>query len=70
MFRNTRSIAFFAVCGVLLLAELFYDKHTENPWEKLFGSYALVGLLGSFALVLIARAVGLAIVREEHYYDR
>ena len=70
MFRNKLSLALLVVCGVLLLADLFYDKHAKYPLEKLFGSYALAGLLGSAALVLIARAAGSAIRRGENYYDR
>lgn len=70
MFRNKLSIVLIAVCVALLLADLGYDKHAKYPIEGRFGSYALAGFLGSVALVLIARVLGLALGREDDYYDR
>ncbi len=70
MFRNQLSIALAVVCGMLLVADFFYDKHAKYPLENLFGSYALAGFLGSVAFVLIARLASLIIRRREDYYDR
>ena len=70
MFQNKLSVALIVICSVLLLADFFYDKHAKYPLEKLFGSYALAGLLGSVAIVLMARVVASAIRRGEDYYDR
>ncbi len=60
---------FFALCGVVLLCDLFYDRHTTHPWEHLWGFFALFGFVACVVLVLVAKEMRKAVMRRENYYD-
>jgi hypothetical protein len=57
------------VCAGLLVADLFYEKHSHYAWENRFGFYAFYGFLGCVFLVLTAREMRRIVRRDEDYYD-
>jgi Na+/melibiose symporter-like transporter len=59
-----------AVCAVLLIADLFYDKHAHYGFEDWFGFYGIYGFVGCVLLVLSAKALRRLVKRDEDYYDR
>ena len=58
------------ICGSLMLADLFYDKHVQFAWEKLIGFHGIYGFVGSVLLVLAAKPLRRVLMRDEDYYDR
>lgn len=69
--ENTRRFfnTFYVICGLLVLAEIFVDRHTEHPWEALFGFHALWGFASFWFLVLVAKQMRKLLIRPEDYYD-
>ena len=69
--RNVDRLVYglFAVCGLLVLADLFYDKHTHFAFEGWFGFFAWFGFIGCVGLVLLAKAMHRVVKRDEDYYD-
>jgi hypothetical protein len=61
--------AFYVLCAVVFVAELFIDRHTEHPWEGLFGFYGLWGFASFWFLVLVAKQMRKVLIRSEDYYD-
>jgi hypothetical protein len=70
--RNVDKVfyALCAVCAVVLLAEFFYHKHAQLPWEEWFGFFAFYGFVACVSLVLIAKQLRKVLMRREDYYDR
>lgn len=70
--RNIRRIAvgLYVVCGLLLLADLFFTKSTHFFFERAFGFYAIFGFVVSFSLVLTAKEMRKVLRRDEDYYER
>lgn len=62
-------LVLYGVCAVLLLAELFVDRHPENALEALPEFYALYGLVSLIAAVLAAKGLRRLVGRNESYYD-
>ncbi len=60
---------FVALCGLLFLADLFYHRHYERPWEGFFGFYAIYGFVACVVLVLAATGLRKFLMRDENYYD-
>jgi hypothetical protein len=58
-----------AFCAVVLLADFFYRKHAQLPWEEWFGFYAFYGFVACISLVLIAKQLRKILMRKEDYYD-
>ncbi len=54
---------------VALLLDLFVHRHVIDPWERLFGFYALFGFIGVTALVYGAKLLRRIVMRDEDYYD-
>ena len=61
-------IGLTVLCGLALLADLFYAKHPHFPVEGWFGFYAWYGFLGSVGLVLAAKGLRRWLRRDEDYY--
>lgn len=59
----------YAVCGISFLAEFFVHRHTEHPWESLFGFYSVYGFVACVLLVLIAKEMRKIVMHKENYYD-
>lgn len=68
--RNVKTLvwALVAVCGLLVLLDLFYEKHVHFWFEALSGFYAFYGFGACVALVLIAKQLRKLIARPEDYY--
>jgi hypothetical protein len=69
--RNVSKIfyALVTLCALLLLSDLFYDKHGHYSWDEWFGFYGLYGFFGSVFLVLTAKQLRRLLMRKEDYYD-
>ncbi len=59
----------YAVCVLLLLADVFIHKHTHISAEQWFGFHALYGFAAAVVLVLAARGLRVVLGRKEDYYD-
>jgi hypothetical protein len=59
-----------ALCLLLVLADLFYEKHTHFAWEGWFGFFGFFGFIAFFLIVLSGRPLRRLLMREEDYYDR
>jgi hypothetical protein len=57
------------ICALLMLADLFYHRHTHFGFEGWFGFFAWFGFLGCVGLVLAAKAMRRLVKRDENYYD-
>jgi hypothetical protein len=70
--RNVNKIvrALYLICAILVLLDLFYDKHAHFAFENWFGFYAGYGFIMCVVLVLAAKALRLFLQRDEDYYDR
>ncbi len=70
--RNVNKIiwSLYGVCAALLLADLFYRKHTIFGWEGWFGFFGVFGFVAGMAVVLGAKELRRLIMRGEDYYDR
>ena len=61
---------FYAMCIVLLLADVVVRRHGDHPVEGFFGFYALYGFVACVTLVLVAKVLrNLVMRREDHYGD-
>jgi hypothetical protein len=58
-----------AVCVLLTLADLFYEKHTHFAFEGWFGFYGFYGFIACVALVVAAKQMRRFLMRDEDYYD-
>lgn len=55
---------------LLLILDLFIEKHPYFPWEKWPGFYAIFGFVACVLLVLAARYILRPLIkRDEDYYD-
>lgn len=70
--RNVTKVVWtlVAVCTLLFLSDLVYEKHPVFAVEYLFGFYAIYGFVGSVGLVLAAKWLRKILMRDEDYYDR
>jgi hypothetical protein len=70
--RNVTKVVWtlVAVCVLLFLGDLLYEKHPHFAVEYLFGFYAIYGFVGSVGLVLAAKWMRKILMRDEDYYDR
>ncbi|MDP6430256.1 MAG: hypothetical protein QGH73_12890 [Rhodospirillales bacterium] len=70
--RNVHKLfwALVAVCALLLLADVFYEKHVVFAFENWFGFFGFFGFILSFGLVLTAKELRKILMRDEDYYDR
>jgi hypothetical protein len=62
--------AFYAVCGLLIVIDVFVPKHGPFAIEHVFGFYGWFGFIACVALVLIAKQMRRVVMRPEDYYDR
>lgn len=61
--------AFLAVLALTVAAEFFIDPHPHFDIERLFAFNAVYGFLACGGLILVAKAIGLALKRRDDYYD-
>jgi hypothetical protein len=62
--------AFYVVCAVLIVIDVFVPKHGPFIIEHVFGFYGWFGFIACVALVLIAKQLRRVVMRPEDYYDR
>ena len=60
---------FYAICGLLLLADIVVHRHTIHSWEDIFGFYTIYGFIACVVLVLTATQMRKILMRDEDYYD-
>jgi hypothetical protein len=60
--------ALWVACGLLVLAELFYEKHPHFGFDGWFAFYAVFGFAAYCAIVLSAKQLRRLIKRDEDYY--
>ena len=58
------------ICGLLLLADFFYEKHPQIDADGYFGFYGIYGFVGCVGLVLAAKLLRIIVMRPEDYYDK
>lgn len=70
--KNVKHIltGLYVICGLLVALELVVHRHTEHPWEGLFGFYPLYGFVGCVVLVLVATLMRKVVMRDENYYQQ
>jgi hypothetical protein len=61
---------FLVVLAVTVILEFFIQTHPHFAIERLFAFNAVYGFLACAALILVAKAIGLLVKREEGYYGR
>jgi hypothetical protein len=69
--RNVKKViyALFAVCGLLVVLDLFVHRHVDHGLEQVPAFYALYGFICCVFLVLAAKELRKIIRRKEDYYD-
>lgn len=60
----------FAICALLLLADVFVERHGPFAIERAFGFYGIFGFVACVGLVLAAKELRKLLMRPEDYYDR
>lgn len=70
--RNVDRLVYglYAVCALLILADVIGDRHGPFAIEHLFGFYGVFGFVACVGLVLAAKELRKLIMRPENYYDR
>lgn len=58
----------YSVCGLLLISELFYHRHTHFDFEGWFGFYGFYGFLAYVFIVLSAKGLRRILRRDTDYY--
>lgn len=62
--------ALYAVCALLLGADLLIEPHGPFAIEHVFGFYGFYGFVCCFGLVIAAKGLRILVARPEDYYDR
>ena len=60
--------ALAAACAVLLIADLFYEKHGHFAYEEWFGFAAFFGFLAYTLIVTLGKGLRRLVRRDEDYY--
>jgi len=72
--KKNLSYAFYLCLFVVALVELFVFQvlhpHITFRWEEIPGFYALYGFVSCALLILVAKALGYWLRKEENYYRR
>ncbi|MGH1460750.1 MAG: hypothetical protein ACRBB6_01820 [Neptuniibacter sp.] len=69
--KNVKRIvhALVACCVILFGLDFILHRHTQHPWEEMFGFYAIYGFVSCVILVLLAKELRKLIMRSEDYYQ-
>jgi hypothetical protein len=70
--KNVDKLAYtlYAICALLLVADLLYHKHISFAFEGWFGFYGIFGFVAYVFMVYSGKALRKLLTREEDYYDR
>jgi len=60
---------FFVALGLVLIAEVFVDMHSEFEVAHFYGFYAVFGFISYVVLIFVARFLRKILMRKEDYYD-
>lgn len=60
---------FIVILLLVLLAALLFGQDAHFAFERLLGFYALFGFVACAALIVLAKAFGMALTRPDTYYD-
>ena len=60
---------FYALCGLLVIADFVLHRHIGFEWEKIPAFYALYGFIACVVLVIVAKEMRKLVMRKEDYYD-
>ncbi|GAB5499954.1 MAG: hypothetical protein PsegKO_22650 [Pseudohongiellaceae bacterium] len=60
----------FALCGVLVIADLIVHRHTYLPVEELPAFYAFYGFAALVGVVVLAKSLRQLVGRSEDYYQQ
>lgn len=68
--RNVQWILriFYALCGLLLLADFVVHRHIYVDFERIPTFYAIYGFVACVVLVLLAKVMRKGLMRKEDYY--
>jgi len=74
LFDNPKNVqrlltGFYAICTLLVVADFVVHRHITIAWEKIPAFYAIYGFVACVLLVVIAKWMRKAVMREENYYD-
>ena len=58
----------FAICGLLVIADLIVHRHTYLPVEEIPAFYAFYGFGALVGVVVLAKALRKVVGRSEDYY--
>ncbi|HJN73750.1 MAG TPA: hypothetical protein QGF58_07445 [Myxococcota bacterium] len=58
-----------ALCVLVSVADLFYDKHGHYDFEHFPAFHSAYGFVSCVALVLTAKLLRRLLMRDEDYYD-
>jgi hypothetical protein len=69
--RNVRRLlgGFFAILGLLLVAEGFIQGHAHFTWERMPFFHATYGFVACVAVIFTAKALRRLLKRPATYYD-
>ena len=59
----------YAICALLVIADLFYHKHPYFEVEHMFGFYGWYGFVMCALLVICAKGMRVVLMRREDYYS-
>ncbi|AFV00985.1 hypothetical protein [Simiduia agarivorans] len=60
---------FYAICVLLVIADLVVHRHIGFDWEKIPAFYAIYGFVACVLLVVVAKRMRNVLMRKEDYYD-
>ena len=62
--------AFYAVCALLVVLDIFVPKHGPFAAEHYLGFYSVVGFVACAGIIWGAKQLRRILMRPEDYYDR
>ncbi len=62
-------IMLYVICGLTLVPDFFIDREPHFGIDTYFGFFAFLGFISCIVLILLAKASGVVLKREENYYD-
>ena len=63
-------VMLYAICGLLVVCDLFTHRHPHFGFDGFVGFYALLGFVSCAALILFSKLVALVLKAKEDYYDK
>lgn len=61
--------SFYAVCVILVVLDFVVHRHIYLPFEKIPTFYAAYGFIACVILVVLAKLMRVALMKDENYYD-